>query len=151
MTLRALVTLLFIGLCGVAVSNASTLGPIPLDCGGFICGALDVGTNSDSSGCARGRGDISATFTAIPGLLDALACCGHFNWLNIVTAGTTDSSPREANDTSNIAAFPLIDPASRGDFGFAYDSPRDGLPFYYNETSDRGRNSLSTATGGGRA
>ena len=130
----ALGTLVFACLIGASYSYAATLGPVQIACQGVNCGTVDVQTNADARAGTGVNGDITATFTAVPSYAAAMAaCCGHFNWMNIVTAGTANSTPQDPNNNANHAAFPWIDPADGGSFGFGFNDPADHLPFYYDE------------------
>lgn len=139
MNIRVLGLLAFLGLAGAGLSSAAMLGPLAVTCQGVACGNVNVQTNTDASGATGVNGDITAQFVGTPTLLAAMAqCCGHFNWMNIVISGTANSTPQDPNNNANHAAFPWIDPADGGSFGFGFNDPADHLPFYYDEQAVAG-------------
>jgi PEP-CTERM motif len=132
--MKSFVTALFLALMGACCGFSSTLGPLQVNCQAVNCGTVNVQTNADASGGTGVNGDITAQFNAVPSLMAAMAqCCGHFNWMNIVVSGTANTTPQDPNNPANHAAFPWIDPADGGSFGFGFNDPADNLPFYYDE------------------
>lgn len=118
----------------------------PVTFGGHVLGTLSVATLYDTSEPSPNNAFISAAFEDSSGSLNGTAEAiggNHFNWLQIVTSGTTT-----AGVTPQNVPYPFIDPLSGGNNPKAGQTS-DRLPYYWSETG--GSNSeLETAIDGNK-